>query len=103
MNDNNIWNTCIRLNLRSDEHIQKQIKQKFDHVDSKILLFLHRLKSLEINFENYYTKIFTRIDYPNRIIELSEYNGETEQKNYWLVIKRPLQIPDTFQVNRTYR
>lgn len=101
-NDNDICKTCIRLNLKSDKQIQEQIKQKFDHINPKLLLFLHRLKSLEINFENNYTKIFTRHDHSKNIIELSEYNGVHEQKNYWLVIKLPLSIPDAIQVSRIY-
>ncbi|CAF2937690.1 unnamed protein product, partial [Rotaria sp. Silwood2] len=91
------WNTCIRLNLKADEHIQEQIKEKFDNIDPKLLLFLHRLKSLEISYENHYTKTFTRNDHPNNIIELSEFNGENEQKNYWPVIKKILSVSETLQ------
>ncbi|CAF4257844.1 unnamed protein product, partial [Rotaria sordida] len=94
---NDRWTTCIRLNLKSDENIQEQIKQKFDNITPKLLLFLHRLKSLEINYENFYRRIFTRYDHPQNIIELVEYNGEYEQKNYWLAIKKTLSIPETLQ------
>ncbi|UJR11943.1 hypothetical protein I4U23_016121 [Adineta vaga] len=98
MNDeNNIWNTCIRLKLKSDTEIQQQIKQKFDNVNPKLLLFLRRLKSLEIHFENHYIKKFTRYDHPKNIIELTEYNGEDQQTNYWLVIKKSVNVPETIQ------
>ncbi|CAF1517495.1 unnamed protein product [Rotaria sordida] len=98
---NDRWTTCIRLNLKSDENIQEQIKQKFDNITPKLLLFLHRLKSLEINYENFYRRIFTRYDHPQNIIELVEYNGEYEQKNYWLAIKKTLSIPETLQIKCT--
>ncbi|CAF3365211.1 unnamed protein product [Rotaria sp. Silwood2] len=62
-----------------------------------LLLFLHRLKSLEINFENHYLKAFTRYDHPGNIIELTECDGKSGKKNYWLVIKKSLPIPDTLQ------
>ncbi|CAM4834054.1 unnamed protein product [Rotaria magnacalcarata] len=95
--DNYTWNTCIRLNLKPDKDTQEQIKQKFDSIDPKLLLFLHRLKSLEIDYENYYKKIFTRYDHPQNIVELVENNSKCEQNNYWLVIKKTLSIPETLQ------
>ncbi|CAF4224734.1 unnamed protein product, partial [Rotaria sp. Silwood2] len=94
--DNDIWTTCIRLNLKTDEHIQEQIKQKFDNISPKLLLFLHRLKSLEVNYEDH-IKTFTRYDHPKNIIELTEFDGICEQRNYWLVIKKSLSIPETLQ------
>lgn len=97
--NNNAWTTCIRLNLKTDEHIQEQIKQKFDNISPKLLLFLHRLKSIEINFQDHCLKTFTRYDHSENIIELSEYDGKREEKNYWLVIKKSLSIPETLQVS----
>ncbi|CAF2878871.1 unnamed protein product [Rotaria sp. Silwood2] len=92
------WTTCIRLPIQRGSRLE----ENFDNIQAKLLLFLNRLRRIEIVGQlssattNDQSRIFTRIDHANgEIIELQETttNG-TVTKNLWLVVKKVLQVPE---------
>ena len=100
--DINQWRTCIRLPIRDD--IRKDnLKQKFDNIQGKILLFLNRLQKIEIIYEQenpIITKTFSRFDHANgQIIELHEQtSNEMIHRHFWLVVKKVILVPEDIQV-----
>ncbi|CAF4683366.1 unnamed protein product, partial [Didymodactylos carnosus] len=86
------WNTCIRLNVREDRQGPELISN-FDDIQSRLLLFLHRLKQIEIKFdEKGEERVYTRYDHLNGdIIELKDSSSSLSQ--YWLVVKLIAQGP----------
>ncbi|CAF4895911.1 unnamed protein product [Rotaria sp. Silwood1] len=93
----NEWTTCICLPIQRGSRLQ----ENFDNIQAKLLLFLNRLRRIEIvgqpisasNSDQ--SRIFTRFDHADgKIIELQEktVNG-TIIKNFWLVVKKVLQVP----------
>ncbi|CAF1371600.1 unnamed protein product, partial [Didymodactylos carnosus] len=90
------WATYIKLNLKPE--VQDNLKRKFQDIQSPLLLFLHRLQQIEIVHEDH-SKVFTRKDHSNDIIELCELDSNAEPiRHYWLVIKKKLDIPQELQV-----
>lgn len=96
------WTTCIRLPIQRGGRIQ----ENFDNIQAKLLLFLNRLRRIEIvgtpmsNENSDQIRTFTRIDHANgKIIELQEkkVNG-TIIKDYWLVVKKVLQVAEHVKV-----
>ncbi|CAF1121480.1 unnamed protein product [Rotaria sordida] len=92
------WTTCIRLPIQRGSRLQ----ENFDNIQAKLLLFLNRLRRIEIVGQPMSTsnsdqsRIFTRFDHADgKIIELQEktVNG-TIMKDFWLVIKKALQVPE---------
>ncbi|CAF1511568.1 unnamed protein product [Rotaria sp. Silwood1] len=94
----NEWTTCICLPIQRGSRLQ----ENFDNIQAKLLLFLNRLRRIEIvgqpisasNSDQ--SRIFTRFDHADgKIIELQEktVNG-TIIKNFWLVVKKVLQVPE---------
>ncbi|CAF1112321.1 unnamed protein product [Rotaria sordida] len=86
------WTTCIRLPIQRGSRLE----ENFDNIQAKLLLFLNRLRRIEIvgrlssATTNDQSRIFTRIDHADgKIIELQEMttNG-TVTKNLWLVVKK---------------
>ncbi len=65
-----------------------------------LLLFLNRLRQIEIIREKEF-QIFTRIDHTQgQIIELQKKTSTSEQtiKSFWLVVKTVVQIPINIKV-----
>lgn len=97
------WTTCIRLPTKQEVQYES-LKQKFDNIEGKLLLFLNRLKRIEIVDENSQSvteKNFVRVDHAGGlIIELQENigNGETK-RNLWLVIKKVFSVPEEIKVS----
>jgi hypothetical protein len=96
------WTTCIRLPIQRSGRLQED----FDNIQAKLLLFLNRLRRIEIisqranSSNNDQCRTFTRIDHADgRIIELQEktING-TMIKTFWLVVKKVLQVPQDIKV-----
>ncbi|CAF1079827.1 unnamed protein product [Rotaria sordida] len=92
------WTTCIRLPIERGSRLE----ENFDNIQAKLLLFLNRLRRIEIvgrlssTTTNDQSRIFTRIDHADgKIIELQEMttNG-TVTKNLWLVVKKVLQVSE---------
>ena len=100
--DGKEWRTCIRLPIQRSHRLQ----ENFDQIQGKLLLFLNRLRRIEIvgqvnNSSNIdQSRTFTRIDHADgKIIELQEktMNG-TMNKTFWLVVKRILDVPEDIKV-----
>ncbi|CAF0986825.1 unnamed protein product [Adineta steineri] len=102
--DSSQWPTCIRLPIQADIKAD-YLRQKFDNIQAKLLLFLHRLRKIEIVQEQeniVTTKIFTRFDHINdvdgQIIELQEkLSNEIIHRNLWLVVKKVIPVPDNIK------
>lgn len=99
----NEWTTCIRLPIKK-EAARDKLKQNFDDIQARLLLFLNRLRQIEIiNQENTSstTKVFTRIDHAQgQIIELQEKSIDKPTiSNYWLVIKKVIEVPKDIKVS----
>ena len=96
------WTTCIRLPIQRGN----QLQENFENIQANLLLFLNRLRQIEIigtptspsNVDS--SRIFTRIDHADgKIIELQEktVNGKII-KNFWLVVKKVLEVPEDIKV-----
>ena len=88
------WTTCIRLPIQRGSRLQ----DNFDNIQAQLLLFLNRLRKIEIVGQQ--TRTFTRTDHADgKIIELEEkaVNGSIV-KNFWLVINKVLDVPDHVKV-----
>lgn len=99
--DSKEWTTCIRLPIQRNHRLQEH----FDQIQGKLLLFLNRLRRIEIigqltsssNIDQ--SRIFTRIDHADgQIIELQEQTNKT----FWLVVKRVVEVPDDIKVMKTF-
>ncbi|CAF1279749.1 unnamed protein product [Adineta steineri] len=93
------WTTCIRLPIKMEER-GFGLKRNFDDIHARLLLFLNRLRQIEIVREKdnheINTRIFTRIDHANgQIIELQERTTTSENilRSFWLVVKTTSEIP----------
>ncbi|CAF4848454.1 unnamed protein product [Rotaria sp. Silwood1] len=99
----NEWKTCIRLPIKQDGRADS-LKRKFDDIHARLLLFLNRLRQIEIidQKRNNQTdiKIFTRIDHAQgQIIELQKKTtSEQIIKSFWLVVKKVVQLPINIKV-----
>lgn len=106
--NSNEWTTCIRLPIKIETR-RDQLKQNFDDIQARILLFLNRLRQIEVinqqstssPFSN--TRVFTRIDHAQgQIIELQEKNNDNSFiNNFWLVIKQVIKVPEDIKVRKT--
>ncbi|CAF3697074.1 unnamed protein product [Rotaria sordida] len=97
------WATCIRLPIKKEAQ-DARLKENFKKIESIFLLFLNRLRQVEIinqhdissiHNNNNNNRIFTRIDHVHgQIIELQEksMNG-TIISNLWLVVKKVIEVP----------
>ncbi|CAF2658198.1 unnamed protein product [Rotaria sp. Silwood2] len=94
------WATCIRLPIKKEAQ-DARLKENFKKIESIFLLFLNRLRQIEVI--NPYdispihnnNRIFTRIDHvQGQIIELQEKTmNEAIISNLWLVIKKVIEVP----------
>ncbi|CAM4933155.1 unnamed protein product [Rotaria socialis] len=93
------WATCIRLPIKQEKRGDR-LKRNFDDIQARLLLFLNRLRQIEIvrqqgkNEMN--SRVFTRVDHARgQIIELQERTTNSEKiiKNFWLVVKKVIQVP----------
>ena len=103
--DSSLWTTCIRLPIRPD--IQNDsLQQKFHNIQAKLLLFLNRLRQIEIidetnsNGTTGASRVFSRIDHAGgHIIQLQEKSFDgTITQNLWLVIKKVIKVPEDIKV-----
>ncbi|CAF1431292.1 unnamed protein product, partial [Didymodactylos carnosus] len=92
------WTTCIRLPIKQEK--QGDRSRNFDDIHARLLLFLNRLRQIEIvrqqGINETNNRIFTRIDHANgQIIELQERTKTSEKitKNFWFVLKKVIQVP----------
>jgi hypothetical protein len=100
------WTTSIRLPIKSDTCITS-VRQKFDNLEGKLLLFLNRLRQIEIIDEDNLTsshssnRVFSRTDHADgQIIELHEkISSERINNEIWLVIKQVIDVPQQLKVN----
>ncbi len=97
------WTTCIRLSIK-DEKRGDRLKRNFDDIHGRLLLFLNRLRQIEIirqkgNNETD-VQIFTRIDHANgQIIELQKKaTSQNVVRTFWLVVKTVIHVPDNIKV-----
>ncbi|CAF3083796.1 unnamed protein product, partial [Rotaria sp. Silwood2] len=94
----NEWNTCIRFPIKQNGR-SNSLNSKFDDIHARLLLFLNRLRQIEIFHEKQNNQtdvqIFTRIDHAQgQIIELQKKTtSEQIIKCFWLVVQTVVQIP----------
>ncbi|UJR37109.1 hypothetical protein I4U23_029813 [Adineta vaga] len=90
------WTTCIRLPLKQETR-HDRLERNFKDIQAKLLLFLNRLRQIEIINEQSgsITRVFTRIDHAQgQIIELQEkMTNESVINNFWLVVKKVIDVP----------
>jgi hypothetical protein len=99
------WTTCIRLPIKKETRCDR-LQQKFDDIQPTLLLFLNRLRQIEIinqqdiSSTNNKNRVFTRIDHvQGQIIELQEKTIDKPLiNNFWLVIKKVIEIPADIKV-----
>jgi hypothetical protein len=99
------WATSIRLPIKKETR-RDQLQQNFDDIQPRLLLFLNRLRQIEIinqqdsSSTNNSSRIFTRIDHAQgQIIELQEKIMDKPLiNNFWLVIKKVIEIPTDIKV-----
>lgn len=100
------WKTCIRLPIKEDKRGDR-LKRNFDDIHARLLLFLNRLRQIEIvrqkGNNEIDTQIFTRIDHAQgKIIELQKKITTTTSqkiiKNFWLVEKLTIYVPENIKV-----
>jgi hypothetical protein len=103
----NQWTTCIRLPVKEQER-GDQLKRSFDDIHARLLLFLHRLRQIEIarqKGKEIDTQTFTRIDHAQgQIIELQKKSTTLNKltRSLWLVIKEVIYVPDDVKVRRIH-
>lgn len=97
------WNTCIRLPIKPAKR-NDRLKRNFNDIHAKLLLFLNRLRQIEIIHQKTHntidSQVFTRIDHADgKIIELQHTNNSNEiTKSFWLVVKQIVPIPTDIKV-----
>ena len=97
------WSTCIRLPIKPTKR-NHRLKQNFNDIHAKLLLFLNRLRQIEIirqkTNDTTDSQVFTRIDHADgKIIELQNKNNLNEiTKSFWLVVKQIISIPADIKV-----
>lgn len=111
--DSSEWTTCIRLPIKQDTE-RTRLQRNFDDVQAKLLLFLNRLRQIEITNQlevassTREKRIFTRTDHAQlqiiddsqgQIIELRETaTGKPPVTNLWLVVKKVIKVPHEIKV-----
>ena len=100
------WTTCIRLPIKQEKRGER-VKRNMDDIRARLLLFLHRLRQIEIirqqGNNEIDSRIFTRIDhFQGQIIELQERRTTSNEiiKNFWLVVKKVIEVPTDIKVSR---
>jgi hypothetical protein len=98
------WTTCIRLPFKQEKRGDR-LKRNFEDIHARLLLFLNRLRQIEIVREkgnnDTDTRIFTRIDHAQgQIIELQKRTVTSEQviRSFWLVVKTVIHVPNSVKV-----
>lgn len=101
-----LWRTCIRLPIKAEKRGDR-LKRNFDDIQARLLLFLNRLRQIEIVRQQgqteIHSRVFTRVDHAQgQIIELQERSSTSDKviKNLWLVVKRVIQVPADMKVKR---
>lgn len=97
------WNTCIRLPIKPSKR-NDRLRRNFDDIHAKLLLFLNRLRRIEIvrqkgnGMQN--LQVYTRVDHAQgQIIELQKQMGsEAMERSFWLVVKKVVQLPINIKV-----
>lgn len=103
--DSKEWPTCIRLPVKKDARGDR-LQQKFDNIQARLLLFLNRLRKIEIIQEQdsstsgSSSRTFSRIDHADgQIIELQEKSSNgTVITDLWLVVKEVIEVPENIKV-----
>jgi hypothetical protein len=103
------WTTCIRLPIRQESR-GVGLQQNFNQIQARLLLFLNRLRQIEIINQqdnssiNDNNRVFTRIDHAQgQIIELQENTANgTGTNKLWLVIKKVIAVPADIKVNKEF-
>lgn len=101
------WKTCISLPIKPDKRGDR-LSRNFDDIHARLLLFLNRLRQIEItrqkaNHESV-TETFKRIDHAEgKIIELQKITTKSNQitKSFWLVVKTVVYVPANIKVRLT--
>ena len=100
------WTTCIRLPIKAEKRGDR-LKRNFDDIQARLLLFLNRLRQIEIvrqqGINETSSRIFTRIDHAHgQIIELQERSSTSEKtvKNFWLVVTKFIEVPADLKVKK---
>ena len=99
------WTTCIRLPIKQETQ-RDRLQQNFDDIQARLLLFLNRLRQIEIinqqdlSATSNNKRIFTRFDHADgQIIELQEKAADKPLvTNFWLVMKEVIDVPDDIKV-----
>jgi hypothetical protein len=99
------WTTCIRLPIKKETQ-RDRLQQNFDDIQARLLLFLNRLRQIEIinqqdlSSTNNNKRVFTRIDHAKgQIIELQEKAVDKPLiTNFWLVKKKVIEVPNHIKV-----
>lgn len=102
------WTTCIRLPIKKEAN-DSRLRENFTKIESTYLLFLNRLRKIEIinRFNGSETndnhRMFTRIDHAEgKMIELQEKTKDgATTSNLWLVVKKTIEVPDDIKVIET--
>ena len=111
--DSSEWTTCIRLPIKQDTE-RTRLQRNFNDVQAKLLLFLNRLRQIEIinqpevTSNTHHKRVFTRIDHAQvqiiddsqgQIIELREKaTDKPSVTNLWLVVKKVINVPKDIKV-----
>ncbi|CAM4909922.1 unnamed protein product [Rotaria socialis] len=101
---NDEWITRIRLPIKQDKRGDR-LQRNFDDIQPILLLFLNRLRRIEIIREDDHQIIshssFTRIDHAQeQIIELQERTVQRDDviKHFWLVVKKVIHVPNDLKM-----
>ncbi|CAF1395347.1 unnamed protein product [Rotaria sordida] len=94
------WKTCIRLPIKKEAQ-DTRLKDNFKKIESIFLLFLNRLRQIELidqydkSATNNNSRTFTRIDHDQgQVIELQEKTmNRPVISNLWLVVKKQIEVP----------
>ena len=106
----NEWTTCIRLPIKKEAQ-DARLKENFRKIEPICLLFLNRLRRIEIinqydvSSNNHSSRIFTRIDHDQgEIVELQEKMMDgTNINNLWLIVKKDIKVPNHVKVIKKIR
>ena len=99
------WTTCIRLPIKEEKRSGDRLKRNFDDIHARLLLFLNRLRQIEIvrqkGTNDIDSQIFTRIDHAQgRIIELQKKTSTEVTRTFWLVVKTVVHVAENIKVSQ---
>ncbi|XP_071961958.1 uncharacterized protein [Antedon mediterranea] len=90
--DSKGWQTRILLPLKSDVCKTNKLLNRFDDIQPSLLLFLHRLRSIQVVNQPKHTKAeMKRIDHPKSVIEIKHTNGT----DFWLVVRDMINVDES--------